>query len=429
MSDAVVLLRELFDEGIAAVDTARSVERALREHDLNVASGGRLVLIAIGKASFAMASAAEDVLGERVDAGVAIAKAETPDIPSVTGRVVHLWAAHPVPDARSVAAANEILAVVDGLTAEDLVLVLISGGGSALVEAPRDPLTLDDIRQTTDLLLRAGAPIHDLNAVRSELSRIKGGGLRRAIGPARCVTIILSDVLGNDPSVIASGPTIARVPDPAGALAILGKYGITEHVPTVVIAELTRASQEDVAEDALVVGRADDTFAIIADNARFIEAIARGAERRGHHAEILWRNREGEARELAVALVDALATIGDDVKVVVGGGEATVTVRGDGIGGRNTEFALAAAYELERRQVPWLVASLASDGDDGRNAGAAGGFVDQQTIARARAAGLDPDCALATNDSGSLLAAIGGLFATDATGTNVNDAYIAIRLT
>jgi hydroxypyruvate reductase len=381
---------------------------------------GRLVVVAIGKAASPMARAAAAMLGDRIAAGCLLTKDGHIDDPPVGFEVFE--AAHPVPDERGIAATGKILGAVDGLEEDDVVLALISGGGSALFEAPADGLSLEDMQRTTDLLLRAGAPIQHLNAVRSELSEVKGGGFRRHIGAARTVSLILSDVLGNDPTVIASGPTVPREADPAGALEVLDRYGLRDRVPAPVRRHLERA--EGSPGGRVVVDGERDIFRIIGDNATFVDAMRESLERDGLTVLEVWTAREGEAREQAGAWLDALSASKTDA--IIGGGELTVRVTGDGAGGRNTELALAAAIELERRGMAATVASLASDGQDG-GVDAAGAVVDGDTVAQLREAGIDPAKALLDNDSGTALGTIGALVAPGPTGTNVNDAYIGIR--
>ncbi|HEU0164132.1 MAG TPA: MOFRL family protein, partial [Thermomicrobiales bacterium] len=244
---------------------------------------------------------------------------------------------------------------------------------------------------------------------------------------AACVSLILSDVLGNDPTVIASGPTVPRQPNPARALELLDRYRLRASVPAAVVELLEDSTTRGATAGASV--RSDrDVWSIVGDNGLFLESLKTTAERHGLHAEIIWRDREGEARDLAREFVELCAGMSEDVDCVLGGGEATVAVAGDGLGGRNTEFALAAAVELAERRLPWAIASLASDGDDGANEHAAGGVVDNMTIGRGIAAGLDARDALERNDSGAYLRAVDAMFTGPPTGTNVNDAYIGIRL-
>ncbi|MGC4106519.1 MAG: DUF4147 domain-containing protein [Thermomicrobiales bacterium] len=430
-STARDLIAAMFAAGVAFADPRAAVRDHLSVHgdvlrvgDRAIVLGqGRIVAVAVGKAAVPMALGLRDVLGDRIDAGLALTKHDHVPSDLVLPEFGVREASHPVPDERGVAATREILDLVSNLGPEDTVIALISGGGSALLEAPAGDLTLADIQAVTGALLRAGAPIQDLNAVRSELSQVKGGGLRRAIGPARCVSLILSDVLGNDASVIASGPTVERTPDPGRALNLLQRYGVLDSVPSAVVTWLRGSAQA-----SSTVSHRDDVWAVMADNASFVEAMATTARERGHRPRIIWRDVEGEAAQRGREFVELCAAMPDDVDVVLGGGETTVTVRGDGVGGRNTEFALAAAMAIEDTFQDWVIASLASDGDDGANRGAAGAIVDSRTTARGSERGLDADAALAANDSGTFLAATGDLFRCDPTGTNVNDAYIGVRM-
>ncbi len=414
--------------GIDEVEPEAVVRRRLRRNQgrLNVgdrevswSDGARVVAIAIGKAAAGMARGLDAVIGARLDTAIILTRDGHADA------APHGWtvfeARHPVPDQRGVEATRAILDAVDGLTARDIVFVLISGGGSALLESPREGVTLDDIQETTRLLLRAGAPIHHLNAVRSELSMVKGGGLRAAIGEATCVSLILSDVLGNNPSVIASGPTIVREPQPEAALAVLDTYGLGHRVPEAVRTVLM-SSREQVDTPS-----ADgDIFEIVGDNAAFVERVVREAELAGYRAELVLPDAEGEARDLANHFMDLALRVNPVLDVLIGGGEATVTVRGDGQGGRNTEFALAAAVRIADVDEDWVVASLASDGQDG-TLFAAGAIVDRHTVEHGAELGLDALVALDANDSGTFLQQTGDLFSPGPTGTNVNDVYVAVR--
>jgi hydroxypyruvate reductase len=382
---------------------------------------GRLFVVGAGKAAVPMARAAEVLGGDMVSAGLVITK-DGQGVEQGPERIEVRSASHPIPDERGVRATRELLELVRSAKGGDVVLALISGGGSALLVAPRPPVILADLATTTDLLLRAGAPIQDLNAVRIPLSEVKGGGLRRAAGAATVMTLILSDVLGNDPQVIASGPTVPGDASPAKATAVLERYGLTDRVPSRVREALDRAP-----ELSGPPGGAEDRLVIVADNATAVEAARREAVRRGLRAEVAWTAREGEAADLGREWVARCRAARPDVDVLLGGGEATVTVRGSGVGGRNTEFALAAAMALDADDVgDWTVASLATDGEDGK-ADAAGAIADAETIGRARQAGIDPVNALAENDSARVFEAAGGVVRPGPTGTNVNDLYLAVR--
>lgn len=428
-AEAHSLIRAWYQSGLSSVEPRQAVCRHLGfagtdlhvgEHTFPIPNQG-VIVIAIGKAAVAMAHGARDVLGERIREGAILTKDGHAEHPPEGMRIFE--AAHPIPDERGVAGTDAILGLVANLQSDDIVVTLISGGGSALFEAPRDPLTLADLQTTTDLLLRAGAPIQDLNTVRSPLSLVKGGGFRKRMGEASCVSLILSDVPGNDPAVIASGPTIRTTADPSRALAKLEQYGVLPQVPRRVIELLER--QNDNPEPKMHVPT-EDVFDIIADNDMFVDRIAAAVNAEGLSGKVIWRQQEGEARALGERFVAELNSLPNETEVVLGGGEATVTVHGDGTGGRNTEFALAAAIELHRRGADWVIASLASDGQDGLVDGA-GAIADRTTVERASDLSLDARSSLERNDSGSFFERVGGLVAPGPTGTNVNDVYIAVR--
>lgn len=424
-------IRRAFHEALRAVEPRTAVRAALAwdggrltvdgQH-LSLSQGGRFVVIAIGKAAPAMAQGARDVLGERIDRGIILTKHRHMGGEPVVGFDV-CEAGHPVPDEDGARGTRQVIAAVEGLGPEDVVIALISGGGSALLELPREPLCLADMQETTRLLLRAGATIHDLNAVRSVLSQVKGGGLRRIIGPSRCVSLLLSDVLGNDPGVIASGPTIPGAPSRAKARTILEKFRVMDRVPPAVRALM---DQPDPPTETSGLGR-DDLCAVIADNALLVAEVERLLAAEGLNTAIAWRAWDGDAGDLARRMVRDVDDAHGGIDVLLGGGEATVEVTGDGIGGRNTETALVAAIELERTGVPWVIASLASDGQDGAS-NAAGAIADPATCARARSQGIEADAALRNNDSATFFERVGGLVITGPTGTNVNDVYVAMRM-
>lgn len=426
---AIAAIESWFRAALVAADPEAAVRahlvrdgRTLTVGGRRVEVRGRLVVLAVGKAAVGMARGAEAVCGDLIVVGLAITKDGHADGAALL-RLPTLEATHPVPDARGEAATRRALALVGGLSVDDVLLALISGGGSALLEAPRPPVTLAELGQVTDLLLRAGAPIDDLNAVRTPLSLVKGGGLRRVAGGAAVITLILSDVLGNDPRVIASGPTVAGDADPDRARRLLDRYGLGERVPPSVSAALAAPV---VTTDSGAT--TNDLIAVVGDNAGAVAAAEAAAKAAGMRAAVIWRERTGEAADLGRAWVAACRAAPPEIDVLLGGGEATVTVRGGGIGGRNTEFALAAALGLAESDEPrWVIASLATDGQDGPT-GVAGAIADGGTIARSRAAGVDPVAALAENDSRRVFEAAGGLVRPGPTGTNVNDLYVAVRV-
>ncbi|MCS7269202.1 MAG: glycerate kinase [Geminicoccaceae bacterium] len=411
-SEARSLLRRLFDAAVAAADPNEVLPAFLPEPPR-----GRTIVVGAGKAAAAMARALE-----RLWPGPLSGVVVTADSHAVAcTRIRVLEAAHPVPDARSEAAARAILEAVRGLGPEDLVIALVSGGGSALMALPAEGLTLADKQAVNRALLRCGADIAEINCVRKHLSAIKGGRLAAAAHPARIVTLAISDVPGDDPAVIASGPT---VPDPttfAEARAILDKYGIRE--PASVIAHLARAEDETPKPGDPRLARAE--FRLVATPQRSLEAAAREARRAGVEPVILSDAIEGEAREVA----RVLAAIARQVRrrgqplpppcVLLSGGETTVTVKGSGRGGRNVEFALALALAL--RGEPGIYALAAdTDGIDGAEP-VAGAIVDPETLVRAARCGLDAKRALADNDAHSFFAALEDRVRTGPTLTNVND--------
>lgn len=427
---ARALIEHMFASAVAASDPMAAVSchlhmdgDALLLDERSWPVRGRLVVVGAGKAALPMASAVEQICGELVDTGLVITKDGHATGPELA-KIEIVEAAHPIPDQRGVDATQRILASVEDLGPDDIVLALISGGGSALLEAPVPGVSLEDMAQVTDLLLRAGAPIQDLNSVRRPLSQVKGGGLLRAAGEATVLSLILSDVLGNDPQVIASGPTVLSPTTGHDAMVVLARYGLSEQVPSAV----RDALQSPNVLNESPYAHGDSAYAVVADNQTAVDAAVAAAERSGKRVQLVWREKEGEASELGADWVHQCREAKGDADVIIGGGEATVTVRGEGVGGRNTEFALAAAIALDAaKDVNWVTASLATDGQDGPT-GVAGAISDDETVLRARSAGLDPRAALEANDSLRVFEAAGGIVCPGPTGTNVNDLYIAIRL-
>lgn len=382
---------------------------------------GELLVVAIGKAAIAMAEGAQDALGEQIARGHVLT-VDGPDASGLDDRWTLHRGGHPIPDDRSIRAAREIVQDVQRLDQHDVVLALISGGGSALFELPREPLTLADFADLTRLLLNAGAPIQHLNTVRTPLSQVKGGAFRRSSPAGRFVTLILSDVLGNDPRIIASGPTVEPAITAADARAVLDRYDLVEAVSPGV-----RVALADAGGQSADWTYPEDLIGIVGDNELARRLAGAGSVESGFSTVVLDDPLEGEASELARRWVGWLRKMDDAIDVVWGGGEATVTVRGAGLGGRNTEFALAAALELERLDDDrWVIASLATDGQDG-SSDSAGAIASGETIDRARSLGLDPNASLAANDSASLLGRVDALVITGPSGTNVNDLYVGKR--
>lgn len=392
-----------------------------------VKPSARLVVIGFGKASLGMARGIEDVLDSRIDCGIVVTKRGTLAPEQSLSRIQVVEAGHPIPDETSVDAARLLLDAVSGLSADDLVLVLVSGGGSALLEMPVEGVSIADLACTTDLLLRAGADIRTLNRVRHRLSQIKGGGLARAAFPARVVNLIISDVLGNPLEVIAGGPTVEMAGVEPSLEADIRRLGICEALPDSVRSVLRRPAPIRQPVDSHVL-----QSTILADARLIAEAAAEAARAIGYEPAILGTEFEGEAREFArfwAAIARQARRGGGPFQppaCLIGTGELTVTVRGGGTGGRNTEMALAAAMAIA--DVPGVaIASLATDGDDGVT-GAAGGVVVGSSVDLALRTGLDPAALLRNNDSLRFLDATSGLVVTGPTGTNVNDLYLALIL-
>ncbi len=425
-------IEELFREALSAVDPERLVREAIDlHHNAVLVRGiphrlerhGRLVVLALGKAAVPMARGALSVLGDRVHRCVVVPKSDGADDAEL-GLCHVVPGSHPLPDARSLHAGQALLEAVQGLSRDDLVLVLLSGGGSALAEVPRTPLDLNDVVRTTECLLKAGADIWLLNGVRRRLSELKGGGLARAAAPARIINLIVSDVLGSPLSVIASGPTVEPEPTSEDIARTVKQLGVWFDLPEVVrttletpersTLRLGNVLQSVVLADAAVLAHA----AIEACRVRGLPAVVCGTRYTGEASQFgrFWATLARSVREERVPWAPPVA--------LVAAGELTVTVRGGGRGGRNTEMALAAALTLAgARDI--TIASLASDGDDGTS-GAAGAVVDTATIDALRDLGLDARDALQRNDSATVLAAVGSLVVTGLTGTNVNDLYVAI---
>jgi hydroxypyruvate reductase len=370
-----------------------------------------------------MAAAVEEVLGDRISDGLAVVK---DGYTGETRRTAVVEAGHPVPDARGEAGAARLLALADSAREEDLVLVLVSGGASALTPAPVPPVTLAEKQGVTRLLLRAGATINELNAVRKHLSRFKGGQLARAAAPARVLTLVLSDVIGDPLDVIGSGPT---APDPtsfAGALDVLAARGVRDAAPRAVLERLEAGRRGEVPETPKPGDPLFErvTHVVVGNNQVVVEAAAQAAASLGYPAHVLTRALQGEAREVARDLIERARALPAPA-CVIAAGETTVTVRGQGQGGRCQELALSAALALEL-DGQTVVLAAGTDGTDGPT-DAAGAIVDGGTRGRAEAAGCDSRAALDANDSHRALAAAGELLVTGPTNTNLLDLYVVVR--
>jgi hydroxypyruvate reductase len=403
--EARELLRSLFDAAVAAAQPDACVPPHLPPPP-----AGRTIVLGAGKASAAMARAVEAAWPGRLD-GLVVTRYGHGE---PCARIEVVEAAHPVPDAAGEAAARRILALAEGATADDLVLFLASGGGSALLTLPAPGLTLDDKRAVNALLLACGATISEINCVRKHLSAIKGGRLAAAAHPAPVVALAISDVPGDDPAVIASGPT---VPDPTtfdDALALLDRYRIDG--PPAVVEHLRAAGEETPKAGDPRLGGAQ--VHIVARPAAALDAAAEVARAAGYRVRVLGDAIEGEARDVARRQAERARSLAPG-SVLLSGGEVTVTLTGGGRGGPNAEFALALAAELDGAADIWAMA-CDTDGIDGSEDNA-GAVVAPDTLARARARGLDAAAVLADNDSYAFFAALDDLVVTGPTRTNVND--------
>ena len=425
------LLRVLFDAALAAADPARAIAPYVPALITGRTGIGRTVVVGAGKAAAAMARAFEEAWAAGGQPGPLDGLVVTRHGHAVAcERIRVVEAGHPVPDRAGEAAARDILELARGLGAKDQLVCLVSGGGSALLTLPAPGLTLANKQAVTQALLRSGATIGEINTVRKHLSAIKGGRLAAAAMPARVVTLAISDVPGDDPAVIASGPT---VPDPtsfADARTVLTKYGITE--PGAVIAHLAAAANETPKPGDPVF--ANTRFELIASPQQALAAAADMAI--AHHVTpiVLSDRIEGEARDVAImhaAIALQLRAgrfrVGGQIvappAVLLSGGETTVTVHGEGRGGRNSEFLLALTAALAKDPGgPERIAALAcdTDGIDGTEDNA-GAIVYPNTLARAASRGIAIKQALAGNDAYGFFAALGDLVVTGPTLTNVND--------
>lgn len=429
----------IFKSVLRAAGAGDAVSRALqfertRQGDFLRAAGrrvalrdfDRILLIAAGKAAASMALAAERILAKPgVAGGIAVVKrGDAGPRPSV---VAVRQAGHPIPDDGGVAAAREIEVLLRGANARDLVILLVSGGASALLPAPAPPLTLRDKQLTTGLLLRAGADIFALNTVRKHLSSLKGGRLAALAYPATVIALLLSDVIGDPLSVIGSGLAAPDESTFGDALRILGGFGLSAQVPRVVLDHLERGARGLLPETPKP---GDPLFrnvrnAVILSNRQALLAAAATARRLGYRPLLLSSSMRGEARSVAATQAEIVREIllsGHPARppvCLLSGGETTVTVRGKGRGGRNQEFALAAALQL--RGLPrWLLLSAGTDGTDGPT-DAAGALACGDTVDRAEAAGISAEKSLDENDSYTLFQAVEDLVHTGPTGTNVMD--------
>jgi glycerate 2-kinase len=429
---------DIFQAGVQAVEPSAAVKRYCRREgnrllvDQEVYDLGefkRIYVIGAGKAGAPMAQAVEEILGDRISGGIINVKyghlAEL-------SRVKAIEAGHPVPDEAGLEGTRAILDLASRAEKVDLVICLISGGGSALLPLPAEGLSLQDKQDTTKVLLACGATIHEINSVRKHISMVKGGGLARAVYPATLISLILSDVVGDDLDVIASGPTVPDSSSFQNCMTIFDKYGIREKVPETVLNHIRKGIEGEVPETPKP---ADPVFTrtqgvIVGSNLACMEAAEKKAHSLGYHTLMLSTMIEGETREVAcvhAGIAKEVLKSGHPLSppaCVLSGGETTVTITGRGLGGRNQEFVLAAAMGLSG----WeriVVLSAGTDGTDGPT-DAAGAVADSQTIQRAEALGLNPVDFLFNNDAYHFFEKLEDLVKTGPTNTNVMDLRIML---
>jgi len=435
-----VVASELVRAAVAAVEPASAIARHVcREgHILHLPSRSydlrryrRVLVVGGGKAGAPMAQAIESILGEYLSTGVVNVKY---GYTAPTKKIEIRQAGHPIPDEKGVAGTQKMVELLSSATADDLVIALISGGGSALMILPVEGVSLADKRRLTDALLRSGATINEINTVRKHLSRVKGGGLARTAYPAEVISLILSDVVGNPLDVIASGPTVPDTTTFLDAKRVLEAHYLWERVPASIRQHL-QSGVEGQIPDTPKPG--DPVFerthnVVVASNEIACRAVMQRASELGLRTLLLSTYVEGEAREVArvlAAVAKEIVHSGNPIgrpACVVAGGETTVTVKGQGLGGRNQEIALAAGIQIDGLSEA-AIAAFSTDGSDGPT-NAAGAIADGTTAARARQLGLDPGQFLTNNDSHRFFAQLGDLIVTGPTNTNVNDVALILVL-
>lgn len=428
----------IFQSGVAAVEPRSAVKKYFtrkgnrifvmdKKYDLSNIQN--IYVIGAGKATAPMAAAVENLLGDQIVEGVINVKyGHTAKLEKI--RLIE--AGHPVPDVQGFQGAKEILNIAEKATQDDLLICLISGGGSALLPLPVDGISLTDKQKNITELLSCGASIHEINTIRKHISKIKGGRLAKAAFPATLVTLVLSDVVGDDMDVIASGPT---VPDPStfdDCIRIIQKYNIEKKIPETVVNYIKEGMNEKVDETP---NQADIVFentqnVIIGNNMEALLAAKKEAKERGYNTMILSSMVKGETRDAALvhtAIAKQILKTGHPIKppaCVLSGGETTVTVKGTGKGGRNQEFALASIMDISNKN-NIVILSGGTDGNDG-DTDAAGAIADSDTLTRAEGMGMDPIDFLENNDSYHFFGKMEDLIKTGPTNTNVMDIRVML---
>jgi len=428
---------DIVDETISAADPYQLLKRVVRlegdrlflgETEVDLSEIQDIYVVGGGKACFPMAEAVWDILGERIRGGVYNVPEEPPK--KLDDRFIFHVAGHPTPDGSGMEGAKEIVLMAEGAGPNDLFLVLISGGGSALLPLPAGEITLDDLKELTKVLLASGANIEEVNAIRKHVSQIKGGRLSQAAFPARVISLIVSDVVGDPVESIASGPTSPDTTTFEDCMSILRKYDIYERVPDKVRRRIDDGVAGDVPETPKPGARAlkRTTNLVVGNNRVALEAARRKGEELGYRTIVLTDRMEGEAREIGIFAASILNSIGSsDLPIeppclVLIGGETTVTLVGPGDGGRNQELALAASRKIVGRGV---LVSLATDGRDGPT-DSAGALVDRRTCPGVETLGMSPEKAIADNAEYEILKKLGSHLFTGYTGTNVCDVILIL---
>ena len=427
------IIREIFNESLLSVDPYKAVAAHSDKIHSAYKSGNfrKLVLIGFGKAASLMSKAIEDNLGDLLAGGIIVTKYGHSVRGERNSKIITYEAGHPLPDENGLKATKEILRVLKEADKNTLVICLISGGGSALLVAPYRDITLADKQEVTGMLLKAGADIYELNTVRKHISAVKGGRLAEAAQPAAIISLILSDVMGDRLDMIASGPTVPDKTTYNDAHNILLKYRLESRLPASVAETISKGIRglmpETPKDDDPVFQRTSNI--IIGSSKIATDAARKAAELLGYRTTVLSAELSGEASivggELARKAIDFKKALAPgDKACLIAGGETTVTVRGNGKGGRNMELALA--FGMEIKGLPGITfLSAGTDGTDGPT-DAAGAFVDGQTVAKAEGAGIDAVEYLKNNDSYTFFSRTGDLFITGPTGTNVMDIQIIL---
>ncbi len=424
---------DFFTHALRAVDPVEAVKRCLKVEGGDLTVDGKayslrdydhIYVTGAGKAGASMALAVEAILGDRITKGVINVKYGHV---SQLKRVKLNEVGHPIPDEKGVSGSEEIAELLEQLGENDLAICLISGGGSALLPAPAQGISLEDKQRITNLLLECGANINEINAIRKHISKLKGGGLARLAYPSTLVALILSDVVGDPLDVIASGPTVPDKSTFGDCMGILRKYDLLDRIPESIRARFKRGIQGEIEETPKAGNPIFEKThnVIIGSNIIAVKAAEQRARELGYHPLILSTYIEGETREVAkvhAAIAKEIIKTNHPIgppACIISGGETTVTIRGKGLGGRNQEFVLAAALDIQELKGV-VVLSAGTDGTDGPT-DAAGAIADANTIRRAHELGLDATAHLNDNDSYHFFEKIGDLLITGPTNTNVMD--------